>query len=119
MNVAVIGASDNPERYSYKAVMLLKEKGHSVFPVHPKLQKLEGMPVYPSVKMISAPIDTITLYVSAELSNKIEGELLNAAPRRIIFNPGAENPSLEAKSREKGIETVEACTLVMLKTGQF
>jgi len=119
VNVAVIGASDNPERYSYKAVMLLKEKGHAVFPVHPKLQSLEGLPVYSSVKTIPAPIDTITLYVSAELSGKIGDELLNAAPRRIIFNPGAENPALEAKAREKGVETVEACTLVMLKTGQF
>ena len=52
MNVAVIGASDNPERYSYKAVKLLQEKGHTVFPVHPKLQQMEGLKVYPGIKNV-------------------------------------------------------------------
>ena len=119
MNVAVIGASDHPDRYSYMAVMLLKEKGHTWFHVHPKLQQIGGMKVYPSVKDVPAPVDTLSLYVSEDLSNKIVDDLLKASPRRIIFNPGAENPALEARAREKGIETLEACTLVMLKTGQF
>ncbi len=119
MNVAVIGASDHPDRYSYMAVMLLKENGYAVFPVHPKLKAIEGMRVYPTLKDIPEHMDTLSLYVSQELSSKMQEELFNAAPRRIIFNPGAENPALEAKAREKGIETLEACTLVMLKTGQF
>ena len=119
MNVAVVGASDHPDRYSYMAVMLLKEKGHEVFPIHPKLKEVQGITVYPSVKDIPAPVDTVSLYISEELSNKIAEDLLKLSPRRIIFNPGAENASLEATAREKGIETLEACTLVMLKTGQF
>lgn len=119
MNVAVIGASDHPDRYSYMAVMLLREKGHTVFPVHPKLKEVEGIKVYSSLKDISASLDTLTLYVSEELSSKIGEDILKASPRRIIFNPGAENPALEARAREKGVETLEACTLTMLKTGQF
>ncbi len=119
MNVAVIGASDHPDRYSYMAVMLLKKKGHTVFPVHPKLKAIEGMKVYSSVKDVPERMDTLSLYVSEDLSNKIVDDLLKASPRRIIFNPGAENPELKARAREKGIETLEACTLTMLKTGQF
>ena len=119
MKVAVIGASDNPGRYSYMAIMLLKEKGHAVFPVHPKLKEVEGIKVYPSVKDIPERMDTLSLYVSEDLSNKIKEDLLSASPRRIIFNPGAENPALEAAAREKGIETLEACTMVMLRTNQF
>lgn len=119
MNVAVIGASSDPERYSYKAVHLLEEKGHRVFPVHPKLQDLEGRKVYPSVLAVPEKIDTLSLYVSAAISSKFKDDLLKAAPKRIIFNPGAENPELAAAAEAKGIHTVEACTLVLLRTNQF
>lgn len=117
--VAVIGASNKPERYAYKAVMLLKEKGYEVFPVHPRLKDIDGLRVYPSPSEIPFPVDTVTLYVSAELSQMMAEELLHVNPRRMIFNPGAENEVLEARARENGVETVRACTLVMLKTGQF
>ena len=119
MNVAVIGASDNPERYSYQAVKLLQEHGHKVFPVHPKLKEIEGVKVYASVKEIPEAIDTLSLYVSPEISSKMAEELTGAKPRRIIFNPGAENPALEEAAQKKGLQTLEACTLVMLRTGQF
>jgi uncharacterized protein len=119
MNVAVIGASNSPDKYSYQAVMLLKEKGHAVFPVHNSVKSIEGMTVYLSIKDISDAVDTISLYVSKEISSRIAGDLLNNRPRRIIFNPGAENPELELKARQQGIVTLNACTLVMLRTNQF
>jgi len=119
MNVAVIGASNKPERYSYKAVMLLKEKGHNVFPIHRRVKEIEGMSVYPSIGEISDAIDTITLYVNSEVSSEMQSEILSKKPRRIIFNPGAENETLESFAKEKGIEGLKACTLVLLTTNQF
>jgi len=119
VNVAVLGASDNPEKYSYQAVKLLKEKGHKVFPVHPALKEIEGIKVYPSVRDIKEPIDTVSLYVSKTISSKIADDILGASPRRIILNPGAENPALASKAQSKGIQALSACTLVMLKTNQF
>ena len=119
MNVAVIGASNNPERYSYKAVMLLKEKGHTVFSVHQRIKEIEGTMVFPSIRDVPQKIDTVSLYVAADISTKIGDELLAVQPRRVIFNPGAENPELAARASALGILPVNACTLVMLRTGQF
>lgn len=119
MKVAVIGASNKTDRYSYQAVMLLKEKGHEVYPVHQRIKEIEGIPVYPSIKNVKEPIDTISMYVAADISNQLGNEIIAKKPRRIIFNPGAENPELEKKALEKGITPVNACTLVMLRTGQF
>ncbi len=119
MNVAVIGASNKPQRYSYMAVLLLKEQGHAVYPVHPKIREIEGIAVYPAIKEIKEPVDTVTLYVNAAISDSIGKAIFAKEPKRIIFNPGAENPALEHQARERGIDTINACTLVMLKTGQF
>ncbi len=119
MRVAVIGASDKPHRYSYKAVVLLKEKGHEVYPVHKRVKNIEGLKVYPSILDIDTQIDTVTLYVGADVSTKIALDIIQKQPSRIIFNPGAENPYLERMAVEKGICCVNACSLVMLRTGQF
>ncbi|MBI2870246.1 MAG: CoA-binding protein [Candidatus Omnitrophica bacterium] len=119
MNVAVIGASNRPEKYSYLALRFLKEAGHRAFAVHPALRTIEGDKVYASIREIPEPVDTVTLYVSPQVSSRLGEEILGTSPRRIIFNPGAENPELEAKARARGITTVRACTLTLLKTDQF
>jgi len=119
MNVAVLGASDKAGRYSHKAVRMLREKGHTPFPVHPALRMVDGMPVSASLRAIPTPIHTITVYLSVRNQQPIADEILNSGARRIIFNPGAENPELEEKLRQKGVEVFQACTLVLLATGQF
>ncbi len=119
MNVAVLGASDKPDRYAYQAIMLLKEKGHQVFPVHPKLKIIEGIPVYSSLKDIPESVDTISLYLGPERSNLVINEIIQKKPRRVILNPGTENPILEERAKTAGIQVFNACTLVMLKTNQF
>ncbi len=113
MNVAVLGASNNPDRYSYKAVRMLRQKGHTPYPVHPALAEVDGLPAFPSLGAIPAPIDTITVYISPQNQQPIAGELLNSGARRIIFNPGAENPALAEQLRQRGKDVVEACTLVL------
>lgn len=119
MNTAVLGAKANPERYSYKALRMLEEKGHWAFPVHPALRKIEGRPVYRTLTDIPASIDTISVYLSATNSDRIADDILNCHPRRVIFNPGAENPALAERLQKKEITTLDACTLVMLTTDQF
>ena len=119
MNVAVIGVSDNPERYSNMAVKLLKEKGHAVFPVHQRLNIVEGLAVYPSIAEVPQAIDTVSMYVAADISTAMSDKILEKKPRRIIFNPGAENINLEALALARGIIVKNACTLVLLRTGQF
>lgn len=119
MNVAVLGASNKPERYSFKAVRLLREKGHTVLPVHPALAHVDGLQVWPSLRALPGPVDTITIYLSARNQEPIAEELLDCATPRVIFNPGTENPVLAERLRAQGKEVLHACTLVLLATGQF
>ena len=119
MNVAVLGASNKPERYSHQAVVLLAQKGHAVYPIHPALAEIDGHRVFKKLADVPVPVHTVTLYVSPALSGGLAGDLLAARPARVIFNPGTENPELEAQLAGAGIAVVHACTLVLLRTGQF
>jgi predicted CoA-binding protein len=117
--VVIIGASDNPERYSHRALMLLRKHGHEVIPVHPKLTTIEDLSVVPDIASIQGAVDTVTMYVGPQISSGLADKLVALRPRRVIFNPGAENLELAAKLREAGIACEDACTLVLLSTGAF
>ena len=117
--VAILGASPKPERYAYKAWQMLHEHGHRTLLVNPAFPEMLGEPCYPRISDAPGPIDTVTLYLGEARSTPLIDDIINARPRRIIMNPGAENSSLAAKAEEAGIEVVEGCTLVMLRTGQF
>jgi predicted CoA-binding protein len=117
--VVILGASDKPERYAYQAMRQLRAQGHRVVLVNPRLDHIEGHPVVHDLADLSVPVDTVTLYVGAAVSSGLEEKLRTLRPGRVIFNPGAENPALAASLREAGIQTEEACTLVLLRTGQF
>lgn len=119
MKVAILGASDKPERYSYLAFKALQKHGHTPLPVHPQLASVEGTPVYASLEKVPKPVDTLTVYVSPDISSASESQILGLGARRVIFNPGTENPVLAAKLRQQGTQTLDACTLVLLKTNQF
>jgi len=120
MKVAVLGASPNPERYSNKAIRLLQEHHHDVVPVNPAYEEIEGLSTVKDIESLEPEsIDTVTMYVGAARSNGLRDAFLALQPRRVIFNPGAENPELADALEQAGIETIEACTLVMLRTGSF
>ncbi len=119
MNVAILGASNKPERYSFQAVRLLAEKGHAVLPVHPALATIDGVPVFKQLADIPVPLHTLTVYVGPERSAALAAAILAARPQRVVFNPGAENPSLAQQLQAAGIQVENACTLVLLRTGQF
>ena len=99
MNVAIIGASNKEHRYSYKAFKLLKEKGYNVFPVHRKIKEIEGQSVFASIEDINVELDTVTMYVNPDVSNAIADKIIGKRPKRVIFNPGAENEDLEESLR--------------------
>lgn len=112
MKVCVFGYSENPDRYSHMACELLHDFNHEVVTINPREEKdLE--------KLKNLTVDTVTMYVSPQIADKFSRELLNISARRFIFNPGTYHPSLIEALHKKEIETVEGCTLVMLKTNQF
>lgn len=117
--VAIVGASDKPERYAYKAMKMLKQHGHEVYLVNPGLQTIEGEKVFASLNEIAEKIDTVTMYIGPKLSTPLEADILKLAPKRIIFNPGSENPNLAAVLSKNNVASLESCTLVMLRTNQF
>lgn len=117
--VVVLGASPKEDRYAYKAMKMLQEHGHTAIPVNPAFEEVLGEKCRKSIGEVEGGIDTVTLYVGEARSEPLIGEILKAQPRRIIFNPGAENPNLARQAEAKGIEVVEGCTLVMLRTGAF
>jgi uncharacterized protein len=117
--VAVLGASPKEDRYSFKAIQMLKEYGHQPIPVHPSGHVVDGQVSLKSLDEITEPVDTLTMYVGPEISNGELERILKLKPRRVIFNPGAENYELAPKLQAAGIEVVQACTLVMLRTEQF
>lgn len=116
--VAVLGASDNPERYSFQAVELLLAHGHRVLPVHPSLEEVAGLPVVPALGDLPT-VDTLTLYVGAARLSAMTEAIVRLRPGRVIFNPGTETPELQAALDRAGIPWLEACTLVLLRTGDF
>ena len=117
--VAVLGASHKPERYANQAIRLLREHGHEVVPVHPKLDTAEGLPVVHSLGEIAGAVDTLTLYIGPERSALVADDIVRLHPGRVIFNPGTESAELAARLDAAGIPHEEACTLVLLRTGQF
>lgn len=120
MNVAVLGASPKVERYSNQAIRLLQKFGHTPLPVVPGHQEIEGLRVVPSLADLDpGSVHTVTVYVNAARSEAIQDQFYALRPERVIFNPGAENPKLATGLREAGVDVEEACTLVLLNTGQF
>ncbi len=115
----VVGASDKQDRYSYKALTLLKQNGFDVIPIHPKLQSIQNIPVVESLAAIKTPIDSITMYVGPDISKNLVMDIIRLKPKRIIFNPGSENPSIYPALKDARIKILEACTIVMLNTGQL
>jgi predicted CoA-binding protein len=114
----VLGASDNPSRYSNLAVQRLRNHGHPVVAVGRKHSFVSDVEIN-TEKKPWANIDTITIYLNPAHQQEYYDYILSLKPKRIIFNPGAENDELLTLAEENGINTIEACTLVMLSTNQY
>lgn len=117
-STVVIGASNNPERYAYKATKLLSEHDHTVYPVGLREGKINGIDII-TQKQVFENVDTVTLYVGPANQPAWYDYILSLNPKRIIFNPGTENPELVKLASEKNIECTEACTLVLLTINNY
>ena len=118
MKTLVIGASTNKERYSYKAIHSLVDKSHQVVAIGAKKGMAFDIPIE-TEKLDFHAVDTVTLYLNPKVQQDYYDYILSLKPRRVIFNPGTENDVLKKLLSEHGIETIEACTLVMLATNQY
>ena len=114
----VLGASDNPSRYSYLAVNRLRSHGHPVVAIGKKNAMVADVPIEKEKKDWDN-VDTVTLYLNPIHQQQYYDYILSLKPKRIIFNPGAENDELADLAAKNGIKPIEACTLVLLSTNQY
>jgi predicted CoA-binding protein len=114
----VIGASPNPDRYAHRATTQLAEKGHEVIPVGLRKGEIHGIEIVTDRPEID-DVDTVTLYVGPKHQDSWKSYIDTLHPKRIIFNPGTQNPSFEKHFSDQGIEVEHACTLVQLSIGNY
>lgn len=114
----VIGASENPSRYSFLAINKLKANDHEVVAIGKKNGEVAGVKIG-TEKQAFTDIHTVTLYINPTIQEQYLAYIISLNPKRIVFNPGTENESFETMAKDNGIEALEACTLVMLSTGQY
>lgn len=117
--VVVLGASNQPHRYSHMAIVSLVSHGHKVIPVHPVIPEIEGITVTKKIADITEPVHTVTLYIGSSKVDELADEIIALKPERIIANPGTESNILKKKAEQAGIEYIEGCTLIMLSSDQF
>jgi uncharacterized protein len=114
----VIGASDKPDRYAYKATVALNIHKHEVVPVGLRNGEINGIKILKDFPPID-DVDTVTLYVGPQHQKSWYDYILSLKPKRVIFNPGTENDELVDLLKKNNIEPIEACTLVMLAIGDY
>jgi uncharacterized protein len=114
----VLGASTKPERYAFKAVTMLVDKGHSVIAIGQNAGEVAGI----NIKTKNIPlanINTVSLYLNPARQKEYYNYIIETKPKRVIFNPGTENPEFYQLLKANGIKAEEACTLVLLTTNQY
>lgn len=119
MTTLIIGASEEPSRYSNRAANQLLDHGHAIIMLGKRAGELRGHLIYTSLPADLPVIYTVTLYVNPTHLEAYRALILGLSPRRVIFNPGTEHPEFMLELHEKGIEALPACTLVMLSIGNY
>jgi predicted CoA-binding protein len=114
----IIGATPNSDRYAYKAAHMLTAKGHPIVNIGIKQGEVAGIKIEKSATP-HKDIDTITLYIGADLQTNYYDYILQTKPKRVIFNPGTENSAFKKMLDLNNIYNIQACTLVLLSTGQY
>lgn len=117
--VAIIGASNKPDRYANKAMHALQKHGHEVVLVNPFKNEVEGQKCLDSVTDYEGQINTVTLYVNPKRFQDHIDDVIKVLPKRVIMNPGTEDDAHERTLEKAGVEVIRACTLVLLSTNQF
>lgn len=118
--IVIVGATPNESRYAFIAAEMLIRYGYEIAPIGIKKGEIFGKEIQ-NIRLspIIENVDTVTMYIGKRHQPEYYSYLLNLHPKRIIFNPGTENLEFYRKVEAAGIEPIEACTLVMLRSGQF
>ncbi|MBN8641872.1 MAG: CoA-binding protein [Flavobacteriales bacterium] len=114
----VLGASTKPDRYAFKAITMLTDKGHSVIAIGQNAGEVAGI----TIRTKNIPlknIDTVTLYLNPIRQRDYYNYIIETKPKRVVFNPGTENPEFYQLLKSNNIEVEVACTLVLLATNQY
>nr|WP_319571987.1 CoA-binding protein [uncultured Draconibacterium sp.] len=114
----VIGASENPARYSNKAILALRRNNHEVVALAKRKGLVDDVAIETTFPQ-NEDVHTVTLYVGPQHQPEYYSDIIRMKPQRVIFNPGTENPEFAEKLEANGIETEEACTLVLLSIGDY
>lgn len=114
----MIGASLNPQRYSFQVIKKLLAQDYKVIALGAKKGEIHGIPIH-TEKMLWTQIHTISLYLSPERQSEYVDYIISLSPKRVLFNPGTENPEVEKRLDENGIDNERACSLVLLSTNQY
>ena len=114
----VIGASENPVRYSNMAIRKLKDHNHEVVALAKRIGNVEGVKIQTEFPL-KEKIDTVTMYVGPQRQPEYYQQIIDLHPQRVIFNPGTENEEFKEMLEKNNIEPVDACTLVMLNIGNY
>lgn len=115
----ILGASPKPSRFAYKAVRSLQRRNIPIIAIGRKDIDLDGIKIRTGKPLDTEPVHTIALYLNVDNQKEYYDYILDLNPKRIIFNPGTSNPELESLAREKNIEVINDCLLVMLNTGRY
>ncbi|WP_027303327.1 CoA-binding protein [Rudanella lutea] len=114
----ILGATEKTDRYANRAAVSLLNHGHEIEMIGLREGQVRGKPILTGLPELT-DVDTITMYVGARNQTGYYDYIKKLKPRRVIFNPGAENPAFERELNEAGIEPIDACTLVMLSVGTY
>jgi predicted CoA-binding protein len=117
--IVILGASDKPHRASNMLLTRLQQRGVTPVPVHPVIAEISGIPVHQTLATVPRRPDILTVYLAAARSTALADDIVALNPRKVVFNPGAENADLEARLEVAGITTENACSLVLLSQGLF
>ncbi len=114
----VLGATTKPERYAFKAITMLVDKGHSVLAIGQNQGEVAGIKIRTKTIPLTN-IDTVTLYLNPARQRDYYNYIIETKPKRVLFNPGTENPEFYQLLKSNNIKVEEACTLVLLTTNQY
>jgi len=114
----VLGATTKPDRYAFRAINMLVEKGHTVLAIGQNMGEVAGVKIYTKAIPVKN-VDTVTLYLNPTRQRDYYNYIIEAQPKRVVFNPGTENPELYQLLELNNIKAEVACTLVLLATNQY
>jgi len=114
MNVAVIGASSDRSKFGNKAVRAWANQGHSVYPVNPKQDEIEGWKVFRSVADIPVDLDAVLIYLPPAITMTVLAAIADKGTNQLFLNPGSENSKVLAEAERLGLSPIRACAIVAI-----